>query len=67
MAEMRPQFIPLVESLYLPDHLVPSVIGNEFGDIYEQQLEQAKKSRHNKNEVPEYFDRLMKPLLRAKL
>ena len=35
VAEMRPQFIALAETLYLPDHLVPSVIGNEFGDIYE--------------------------------
>lgn len=68
MAEMRPQFIPLAEALYLPDHLVPSVIGNEFGDIYEQQLEYAQKSRLNvNNEVPTYFERLMKPVLRAKL
>lgn len=41
VAEMRPHFIPLAETPYLPDHIVPSVIGNSFGDIYEQQLECA--------------------------
>ena len=39
--EMRPQFIPLAEAPYFPDHLLPSVIGNEQGDIYEMQLEYA--------------------------
>ena len=67
VVELRPQFVPLVETLYFPDHLTPSVIGNEFGDIYEQQLELAMKSRLNKKPVPEYFERLMKPVLRPKL
>ena len=67
VAELRPQFISLVETPYMPDHFVPSVIGNEYGDIYEQQLEMAQKSRLNAREVPEYFERLMKPVLRAKL
>ena len=62
--ELRPHLIPLGETPYLPDHLVPSTIGNSFGDIYEMQLEYAQKSRLNiNNEVPEYFDRLMKPIL----
>ena len=39
--EMRPHFIPLAEAPYFPDHLLPSVIGNEQGDIYEMQLEYA--------------------------
>lgn len=68
VAELRPQMIPLSESIYVPDHTLPSVIGNSYGDIYEQQLEAAKKTRLNiNNEVPEYFDRLMKPVLRPKL
>jgi len=33
---LRPQMIPLAETMYLPDHLIPSSIGNEFGDIYEK-------------------------------
>jgi len=35
VAELRPHFIPLVEAPYIPDHKVPSTIGNHFGDIYE--------------------------------
>ena len=66
VAELRPQLVSLSETPYLPDHVVPSVIGNSYGDIYEQQLERAQASRLNiNNEVPEYFERLMKPVLRA--
>ena len=36
VAELRPQFVSLSEVPYIPDHVVPSVIGNSFGDIYEQ-------------------------------
>ena len=39
VAEIRPQLLSLAEVPYLPDHVVPSVIGNSYGDIYEQQLE----------------------------
>ena len=68
--ELRPQMIPLVESIYYPDDLMPSVIGNSYGDIYETQMEQAKNSRlnkHNQDNIPPYFDTLMKPVLRGKL
>jgi len=58
--------VPLVETFYAPDTWVPSVIGNYEGDIYEMQLESAMKTRLNK-QVPEYFDRLIKPILKAKL
>ena len=60
--------LPLVESYDMPDKWIPSVIGNSFGDIYEMQLEYAQKSRLNiDNEVPSYFNSLMKPVLRPKL
>ncbi len=36
VAELRPQMIPLSESFYMPDDCMPSVIGNSYGDIYEQ-------------------------------
>ena len=68
--KLRPQMIPLVESIYCPEGLIPSVIGNSYGDIYEAQMEQAKKSRinqHNPDNIPPYFDKLMKPVLRGKL
>ena len=46
---------------------MPSTIGNEYGDIYEMQLEYAKKSRLNAQEVPPYFESLMKPVLTTKI
>ena len=68
VTKIRPQLLSLSETLYAPDHVLPSVIGNYYGDIYEQQLECAQNSRLNiDNEVPEYFERLMKPILRPKL
>ena len=68
--EIRPQMIPLVESFYFPDNYWPSVIGNSYGDIYEWQMEVAKDSRvnkHNTDNIPPYFETLMKPVLRGKL
>ena len=68
--QLRPQMIPLVESHYYPDDLCPSVIGNSYGDIYEWQMEVAKNSRvnkHNPDNIPPYFETLMKPVLQAKL
>ena len=68
VTKIRPQLLSLSETPYSPDHVLPSVIGNYYGDIYEQQLECAQKSRLNiDNEVPEYFESLMKPILRPKL
>lgn len=67
LADLRPQMVPLVESFYAPDSWIPSSIGNKEGDIYEMQLDEAKKTRLNRDEVPEYFEQLMKPILRAKL
>lgn len=47
VAEIRPQLVSLCEVPYSPDHVIPSSIGNSFGDIYEMQLECAQKSRLN--------------------
>ena len=33
--ELRPQMVSLAEVPYFPDHIIPSVIGNSYGDIYE--------------------------------
>jgi hypothetical protein len=67
LVELRPQILNLVEAMYIPDHAWPTVIGNYYGDIYEQQLELAKKSRLNEHDVPPYFEQLMKPILKGKL
>merc|ERR1712127_380412 len=42
--KLRPQLIPLAETKSLPDFVVPSVIGNSYGDIYEKQFAEAKDS-----------------------
>ena len=66
VTELRPQMLPLVEAFNFPDSWIPSTIGNSYGDIYELQLETAQKSRLNiNNEVPSYFQELMKPILSA--
>ena len=66
VTELRPQMLSLAEAFDLPDHWIPSTIGNSYGDIYEMQLETAQKSRLNiDNEVPSYFQELMKPILSA--
>ena len=46
IAKMRPQLIPLIEAISMNEF--PSNIGNEYGDIYELQMEQARNSRMNK-------------------
>ena len=50
--ELRPQLIPLAEIQMFPDEVLPSAIGNSYGDIYETQLRWAKESRGNSQEVP---------------
>ena len=56
---LRPQLIPLVELKASPDLVLPSNIGNSFGDIYETQLEWAKDSSMNhldKDGVPPQWE-----------
>lgn len=69
LMRIRPQAIPLVESVELPDECVCSAIGNSYGDIYETHLEWAKNSRMNqvKDGVAEGFMEYMMPILKAKL
>jgi len=64
--DVRPQFIGLVEAFGIPDSLVPSVIGNKYGDIYEQQLDEARKSRLNRRKKPLGFEN-MEYIMKAKL
>ena len=63
LTELRPSMIGLVE--YSPNFeaAMTSTIGNKYGDIYEQQLEIAKRSYVNKHEVPPYYESLMKPTM----
>ena len=64
--KLRPMLIPLIESVAQPDCLLPSNIGNSYGDIYEQQLEWAQNSSLNKADkdgVPDTFEKYIKPFL----
>jgi hypothetical protein len=40
------------------------VIGNKWGDIYEAQLDTARKSRLNQTPVPAFYEKYMKPTMR---
>jgi len=63
---MRPHLVPLVETFAMPDEIIPSSIGNSYGDIYEQQLDWAMNSRLNKEDkdgVTANFEPYIKPFL----
>lgn len=67
LIQLRPHMIPLVElntdEILDMSHL--SAIGNKWGDIYEAQLERAMDSRLNKTSKLEFWDTLVKPIMKA--
>ncbi len=67
LIQLRPHMIPLVElnSDEIIDMSHLSAIGNKWGDIYEAQLERAMKSRLNKEPKLEFWDSLVKPIMKA--
>lgn len=60
--QLRPHMIPLVEC-YGVDGQDWNVLGNKYGDIYELQLDTAKKARINKTPVPAFYHKYMKPTM----
>jgi hypothetical protein len=62
LQDLRPHMIPLTESCGLDsqDH---NTIGNKWGDIYELQLDTAKKTRLNQQPVPSFYEKYMKPTM----
>ena len=62
LVDLRPHMLGLVEWFSTGDTM-PSVIGNKYGDIYEAQLETAMKSRLNRQPVPSYYEKYMKPTM----
>lgn len=64
LKELRPHMVSLAELDTTPemDMSYLSAIGNEYGDIYETQLEWAMNSRLNKNPIPDYFHTIIKPI-----
>lgn len=69
LKRLRPAIIPLAEWYHLPDSVLVSAIGNEYGDIYEQHLEWAKNSNLNTgngNIMPGWNESIM-PIIQGKL
>jgi hypothetical protein len=62
LSELRPHMIPVVESFAI-DSQDWNTIGNKWGDIYELQLETAKKSKLNSSKVPGFYEKYMKPTM----
>ena len=62
LVDLRPHMLGLVEWMSIGD-VLPSVIGNKYGDIYEAQYEAAVNSRLNQQQVPSYYDKYMKPTM----
>ena len=76
LIQLRPHMVNLVELNYdsMMDGSHLSAIGNEYGDIYEEQLDRAMKGKFNSLEThnkPDYFDELCLPFynqtIRSKL
>ena len=70
LAKLRPQAIPLVELMSIPDEVLCSSIGNSYGDIYETQFEWAANSRLNNQSngnIPDGFMDHIMPILQGKL
>ena len=66
---LRPQIIPIIESLKEKDMQLQSAIGNYYGDIYETHLRWAQESRLNKtpDAIPDGYMEYIMPILKAKL
>ena len=62
LVQLRPHMLGLVEWFSVGD-VIPSVIGNKYGDIYEAQLEFSQKSRLNEHQVPPFYEKYMKPTM----
>jgi hypothetical protein len=62
LTDLRPHMIPIVEAFAI-DTQDYNVIGNKFGDIYELQLETAKKTRLNRKPVLDFYEKYQKPTM----
>ena len=69
--QLRPHAVSIVESFGITDTILPTAIGNSYGDIYEQHLEWAKASRLNKTKagdaIPDGYMEYIMPILKAKM
>ena len=64
LIQLRPQMVSLVE-LVDDESYLKSASGNSHGDIYECMLDYAKSSQLNKKDLPDYYEKYMKPLIQG--
>ncbi|CDW76918.1 acyl-coenzyme a oxidase [Stylonychia lemnae] len=65
--KLRPQTISIIESFDISDQQITSSIGNQYGDIAETILDQARNSKLNQNELAPGFKEHILPILQGKL
>jgi len=59
---LRPEAVALVDAWDFPDRALNSTIGNEAGDVYEQQYKAAVTSPLNAKKVPGFFEAIKEHL-----
>ena len=66
LVTLRPQMISLVEykASFDDPYLDISSIGNQYGDIYENQLNKAMDSRLNEDPIPEWYNDVVMPMIK---
>lgn len=64
LLELRPQMVPLAELIDM-ESSIKSASGNYHGDIFESMLDFAKGSELNKDPIPPYYNKYMKPLIQG--
>jgi len=67
LAKIRPNAVGIVDSFDIPDGVLNSVIGAYDGNVYERLLTAAKSSPLNQEDVPESFEKYLKPFMKSNL
>ena len=62
LIKMKPHMLALTE-LTDCDYFLRSAIGNYHGDIYESLHDFAVESQLNKEPIPSYYEKYMKPII----
>ena len=64
LIKMKPHMLALTE-MTDGDYFLRSAIGNYHGDIYESLHDFAVESQLNKEPIPSYYEKYMKPLIQS--
>ncbi|CAG5122876.1 unnamed protein product [Candidula unifasciata] len=63
LAALRPNAVALVDAFEFPDGVLDSALGRYDGNVYEELMEYAKRSKLNKTEVHPGFFKYQKPFV----